>query len=126
MRIITADLTVTCADGTRYTATYRLATTLCDPRHYPARRLIAVYHQRWEHEIAYLALRHPLREGFSGLLRELGVGFGSFTLLLIATEGVGDVSPAIAWSLVCGALGSAIVALRGGVRVISPAVSEGR
>ena len=62
VRIITADLTVTCADGTRYTATYRLATTLCDPRHYPARRLIAVYHERWEHEIAYLALHHTLAE----------------------------------------------------------------
>ena len=62
VRIITADLTVTCADGTRYTATYRLATTLLDPRHYPALRLIAVYHERWEHEIAYLALHHTLAE----------------------------------------------------------------
>ncbi|HUO39780.1 MAG TPA: hypothetical protein VMU34_18935, partial [Mycobacterium sp.] len=62
VRIITADLTVTCADGTRYTATYRLTTTLCDPRHYRARRLIAVYHERWEHEIAYLALHHTLAE----------------------------------------------------------------
>jgi hypothetical protein len=35
VRIITADITVTCADGTRYTASYRLATTLCDPRRLP-------------------------------------------------------------------------------------------
>jgi Insertion element 4 transposase N-terminal/Transposase DDE domain len=63
VRIITADITVTCADGTRYSTTYRLATTLCDPRHYPARRLIALYHERWEHEIAYLALRHTLTDG---------------------------------------------------------------
>jgi Insertion element 4 transposase N-terminal/Transposase DDE domain len=63
VRIITADITVTCADGTRYTATYRLATTLCDPRRHPARRLIALYHERWEHEIAYLALRHTLADG---------------------------------------------------------------
>ena len=42
VRIITADPTVSCADGTRYTATYRLATTLCDPRRHPAGRLIAV------------------------------------------------------------------------------------
>ena len=62
VRIITADLTVSCADGTRYTATYRLATTLCDPRRHPAGRLIAVYHERWEHEIAYLALHHTLAE----------------------------------------------------------------
>ena len=63
VRIITADITVTCADGTRYAATYRLATTLCDPRRYPARHLIALYHERWEHEIAYLALRHTLLTG---------------------------------------------------------------
>jgi len=63
VRIIDADITVGCADGTRHSATYRLATTLCDARRHPARRLIAVYHQRWEHEIAYLALRHTLADG---------------------------------------------------------------
>src|SRR5262249_13847523 len=30
---------------------------------YPAHRLIALYHERWEHEIAYLALRHTLLQG---------------------------------------------------------------
>jgi hypothetical protein len=60
VRIITAEITVTCADGTRYTATYRLATTLLDPRRHPAAKLITLYHERWEHEIAYLALRHTL------------------------------------------------------------------
>ena len=44
VRIITADITVTCAEATRYTATHRLATTLRDPRRYPARQLIALYH----------------------------------------------------------------------------------
>ncbi len=63
VRIITADITVTCADGTRYTAAYRLASTLRDPRRYPAQRLITLYHERWEHEIAYLALRHTLADG---------------------------------------------------------------
>jgi hypothetical protein len=37
VRVITADITVTCADGTRYGANYRLATTLTDPRRHPAR-----------------------------------------------------------------------------------------
>ena len=41
VRIIAADVTVTCADGTRYTASYRLATTLLDHRRYPAIALIA-------------------------------------------------------------------------------------
>lgn len=63
VRIITAEVTVTCADGTRHTAGYRLATTLYDPRRYPARALIGLYHERWEHELAYLALRHTLLEG---------------------------------------------------------------
>ena len=63
VRIITAEVTVTCADGTRYSANYRLATTLTDPRRHPAHRLIALYHERWQHEIAYLALHHTLAEG---------------------------------------------------------------
>jgi transposase IS4-like protein/DDE family transposase len=63
VRVITADITVTCADGSSYTANYRLATTLIDPRRYPAGALIGLYHERWEHEIAYLALRHTLGEG---------------------------------------------------------------
>jgi hypothetical protein len=63
VRVITADITVTCADGTRYVANYRLATTLTDPRRHPAGALIGLYHERWEHEIAYLALRHTLGQG---------------------------------------------------------------
>src|SRR5580704_2657647 len=63
VRIIEASVTVTCHDGTRYGGTYRLATTLADHRAYPAAALIALYHERWEHEIAYLALRHTLLQG---------------------------------------------------------------
>lgn len=63
VRIITADITVTCADGTTWSATYRLATTLTDHRRHQARTLIDLYHQRWEHEVAYLALRHTLLKG---------------------------------------------------------------
>jgi len=63
VRIITAVVTVTCHDGTRYGDAYRLATTLLDHRHYPAEALIRLYHERWEHEIAYLALRHTLLRG---------------------------------------------------------------
>jgi hypothetical protein len=63
VRIIEAHVTVTCADGTRYTGCYRLATTLLDHRSYPAPALIRLYHERWEHEVAYLALRHTLLRG---------------------------------------------------------------
>ena len=63
VRIIEASVTVTCADGTRYGGCYRLATTLADHRAWPAGALIGLYHERWEHEIAYLALRHTQLEG---------------------------------------------------------------
>jgi Insertion element 4 transposase N-terminal/Transposase DDE domain len=63
VRIITAAVTVTCHDGTSYGGTYRLATTLPDHRAYPAQALMALYHERWEHEVTYLALRHTLLQG---------------------------------------------------------------
>ena len=63
VRIITAQITVTCHDGTSYGGYYRLATTLLDSCAYPAEALIRLYHERWEHEIAYLALRHTLLAG---------------------------------------------------------------
>jgi hypothetical protein len=63
VRVITAVVTVTCHDGTVYGDRYRLATTLLDHRRYPAQALIALYHERWEHEVAYLALRHTLLGG---------------------------------------------------------------
>jgi hypothetical protein len=63
VRIIEAHVAVTCADGTRYSAVYRLATTLTDHRRYRAPALVSLYHERWEHEIAYLALRHTLLHG---------------------------------------------------------------
>ena len=63
VRIIQAEILVTLADGTRYCGRYRLATTLLDHRRYPAPALIRLYHERWEHEVAYLALRHTLLDG---------------------------------------------------------------
>ena len=63
VRIIPAHVTVTCADGTTFTGSYRLATTLADHRRHPAAELIRLYHERWEHEVAYLALRHTLLAG---------------------------------------------------------------
>ena len=63
VRIIEASVTVTCHDGTTYGGVYRFAATLLDHRAYPAEALIALYHERWEHEITYLALRHTLLQG---------------------------------------------------------------
>ena len=63
VRIIEADLTITGADGSRVGERYRLITTLTDHRHYPAFELVKLYHERWEIEIAYLALRHTICDG---------------------------------------------------------------
>jgi hypothetical protein len=47
VRVIEAEVSVTCADGTRYGGRYRLA----------AAALIRLYHERWEHEIRHLWCR---------------------------------------------------------------------
>jgi hypothetical protein len=63
VRIIEARITITGVDGSRRGEHYRLVTTLLDPGRYPAAELIELYHQRWEIETAYLALKHTLIRG---------------------------------------------------------------
>jgi hypothetical protein len=63
VRLIEARVLVTGADGTRWGDSYRLITTLTDPGRYPAHRLVRLYHERWEIESAYYALRHTLLDG---------------------------------------------------------------
>jgi hypothetical protein len=59
-RIIEAHITATCKDGTRTHDTYRLITSLTDHRSDPAASLVRLYHERWEIESTFLALRHTL------------------------------------------------------------------
>jgi hypothetical protein len=63
VRIIEARVSVTCTDGSNFEGSYRLVTTLLDARRYPADRLVHLYHERWEHESAYYALRHTILHG---------------------------------------------------------------
>src|SRR5262249_56747669 len=49
--------------GPRITGSYRLITTLTDHRAFPATALVGLYHERWEIETAFLALRHTLLNG---------------------------------------------------------------
>jgi hypothetical protein len=63
VRIIEAGVVMTGADGTRVADSYRLITTLTDHRRYPAGALVRLYHERWEIESAYLALRHTQLDG---------------------------------------------------------------
>jgi transposase IS4-like protein/DDE family transposase len=60
LRIIDVHLLVRLADGSRINDRYRLLTTLTDHRHHRAERLVHLYHERWEVESAYFALRHTL------------------------------------------------------------------
>jgi hypothetical protein len=63
VRIIEAIVTVTGADGSRIRDGYRLITTLMDHRRFPAAAVVRLYHERWEIESAYYALRHTLLQG---------------------------------------------------------------
>ncbi|WP_219417095.1 transposase [Pseudonocardia nigra] len=63
VRIIEADLQMSGADGTAVADRYRLITTLLDADRFPADALIRLYHERWEIESAYLALRHTMLHG---------------------------------------------------------------
>jgi len=49
VRIIECRITIVTTAGTQ-TGTYRLATTLLDPRQHLASELVTLYHQRWEIE----------------------------------------------------------------------------
>jgi hypothetical protein len=60
LRVIDAAITVVGADGSQANGSYRLVTTLTDHRADPAEALIRLYHERWEIESAYFALRHTL------------------------------------------------------------------
>ncbi|RJO68631.1 IS4 family transposase [Nocardia panacis] len=63
VRIIAADIVVTCHGGPRRVQRYRLITTLTDQKRYPAQELVALYHSRWEIETAYLELKSTILGG---------------------------------------------------------------
>jgi hypothetical protein len=63
VRMIDADVAMTGADGTTVADKYRLITTLTDYSAFPAASLVRLYHERWEIESTFLALRHTLLGG---------------------------------------------------------------
>ncbi|WP_249124604.1 transposase [Saccharopolyspora erythraea] len=56
VRVVDAEIAIVTSTGCR-TGLYRLPTTLGDHHHYPAAELVALYHQQWEIETAYLELK---------------------------------------------------------------------
>jgi hypothetical protein len=63
LRVIEAEVKANGADGSTTADRYRLVTTLTDHRTDPALALVRLYHERWEIESAFLALRHTLLRG---------------------------------------------------------------
>ncbi|NIY66706.1 transposase IS4 family protein [Streptomyces malaysiensis] len=59
VRIIEWEITITTTAG-RHTGVYRLATTLLDHRRCPAFELVRLYHERWEVESAYFAIKQSM------------------------------------------------------------------
>jgi hypothetical protein len=59
VRIIECEITITTTAGTQ-TGVYRLATTLLDAHRYPAFDLVTLYHERWEIESAYFAIKSTM------------------------------------------------------------------
>jgi hypothetical protein len=91
VRIIEADVTMTGADGSTVGDRYRLITNLTDHHTYPANELIALYHERWEIESSFLALRHTILKGHvlrsgdpAGLEQELWALLTLYQLLRMA------------------------------------------
>ena len=62
VRVIEAEITIATPTGTR-TGSYRLVTTLLDAGDYPAFDLVKLYHQRWEIETTYLAIKSTILGG---------------------------------------------------------------
>ena len=62
VRVVDAEITIATGAG-RASGSYRLATTLTDAHTWPASALVALYHQRWEIETAYLELKSSILGG---------------------------------------------------------------
>nr|WP_197289252.1 IS4 family transposase [Saccharothrix sp. NRRL B-16348] len=91
VRVLDAQVTVTTSGGNRLSEHYRLATTLLDHRRDPASALVRLYHERWEVESAFYALRHTLLDGLvlrsqdpTGLAQELWAQLTVYQLLRMA------------------------------------------
>jgi Insertion element 4 transposase N-terminal/Transposase DDE domain len=103
VRVTECQITIATSAG-RHTSAYRLATTLLDPRRYPAGDLIRLYHQRWEIETAYLELKSSILGGRvlrartpAGIAQELYALLTCYQILRIAItdaiEAAGDIDP---------------------------------
>lgn len=54
---------VTCSDGSSFDAPTVWRATLLDAHRHSTEPLVLLYHERWEYESAYYALRHTIGHG---------------------------------------------------------------
>jgi Insertion element 4 transposase N-terminal/Transposase DDE domain len=103
VRIIECEITITTSQG-HQSGLYRLATNLLDHHRYPASDLITLYHERWEVESAYFAIkksmlgRRVLRSRtWAGIAQEVYALLSAYQVLRIAiadaTESMAGVDP---------------------------------
>ena len=103
VRVIECEITIATTAG-RHTGVYRLATTLLDHRRHPAFELVTLYHERWEVESAFFAIkksmlgRRVLRaRTMAGIAQEVYALLTAYQLIRIAiadaTATVPDADP---------------------------------
>jgi transposase IS4-like protein/DDE family transposase len=63
VRVIEAVITITLDDGSATTGQWRLLTSLTDHARYPARELVALYHERWQAETTYYSIKATILDG---------------------------------------------------------------
>ncbi|WP_251484983.1 IS4 family transposase, partial [Actinacidiphila cocklensis] len=90
VRIIECEITITTGQG-RHSGFYRLATNLLDHHRYPASDLVGLYHERWEVETAYFAIkksmlgRRVLRsQTWAGIAQEIYALLATYQAIRIA------------------------------------------
>jgi hypothetical protein len=100
VRIIEADVLITGTDGSQTGDRYRLITSLRDHHRHPAPELVRLYHERWEIETAFLALRHTILKGHKlrsgdrpGLEQELWALLTLYQLLRMAMVTATETQP---------------------------------
>ncbi|WP_202875354.1 IS4 family transposase [Kribbella albertanoniae] len=99
VRVITAEITIATTHGKR-TGSYRLITTLLDPHTHPAFDLVTLYHQRWEIETTYLAIKHTILGGHvlrartpNGITQEVYALLTTYQILRHAMTDATDTQP---------------------------------
>ncbi len=100
VRIIECEITIATSAG-RTTGVYRLATTLLDHHRYPAFELVKLYHERWEVESAYFAIkksmlgRRVLRaRTMAGIAQEVYALLTAYQLIRVAIADATDTAGA--------------------------------